>query len=217
MNNKNYDWIKYLLIAFALCVIIGISINSVLALEKIPIKIEIKVSIENNVLRITGENLDWSKSLNLTGNSTIQNISENLELIIIRDFGNISEISNLMDACKNNLNFTDKWQKCLESRLALEIDCIENKINKSNYDNCIANLTEQKNQFDINLVTTKNENENQIKTLTDERDSAQSSKSWLIILVVVLGIGCFYLANKAGLFRRGQTFKEREKPQDFRY
>ena len=117
--------------------------------EDVPIKTEITISYSNNtgILKITGENLEWTRLIN-----TSDSFSEDTEIIMIRKFGNFTELSRMMDVCQEQLNFTQKWKDCIELNGELDVK-IREMINGTAYQECLNNNTEIKHKYELEKIS----------------------------------------------------------------
>lgn len=197
----------------------------VFAIQESIIKTNINIMYNNetSTLRIIGEHLDWSKTIKYN-----ESFNEDLEIEIIRTFGNYSEITELLSVCKEQFNFTDEYMSCRDTNLALDLKIRENyegggeTINLldgliENYKGCLINITEIKNKCEGDKKDIENTKEVSINDLKRERDDAQKRSSWLTFFVFGLGVAVVILAIRAGFFRKIQTFEQRDRPRDMRY
>jgi len=196
------------LIAFFVILLIPV----VFAGENVPIKTEINVKIDNGMIKITGENFEWSKLLNITNNS-VMDINEDIEIILIREFGNMTELSRLMDSCAENLNFTQKWKECIELNSELDIR-IRQMINGTAYEECMKNNTELKYQWNLDKVNLQGNCKNEKDKLQKEIDNIQTHKSILMIIAFVLAITTFFLLKKTGWSIGRSSIRERDQVMD---
>jgi len=209
--------------------IILILLPLVFALENVPVTSNIDVKIENNVLKIKGENLDWSKSLNISSNGSIQNIDENLELIIVRAFGNLTELSRLMEICEEKIDSVNDLLSCQNTTIKLDLkireisEDIGNSSSGSAFDllkgfkdayfECKDNINTKENEKEIaiNDWKVKFEKEKELK------ENAQTSKNYLLLGCFGLGLALFLVYNKYKGFGGSSYPKNRDKPIDSQF
>jgi len=206
--------IKFLILAILL-------IPAVFGLEDTLVKTHITIEmLDSNTLRVTGENLEWAKTINLTeiveGNTTryeLEKFKEDLEIILIRKFGNYTEVTELLSVCRDNLNYSDKWKECIELNRKVTIDnlnMLNNMVNKTEYDNCLMNNTNLQHSCDIKIL----EKSNELSEIKEQLETTKNQRMWLAILTLIGFGGSIYLfARYIGFGKKG-TWKERDKPTD---
>jgi hypothetical protein len=188
------------------------------------IKTQIHVELDKNtgVLRITGEGLNWAKTLNLvTVNNTNttsltlgEGISDDLEILMLRSFGNMTDIENLVQLCNNKFNFTEKWESCIKLNSNLSVQMMD-MVNKSSYDMCLSNVSTTINNCEIDKLTQQNDMNRQIGDLNTELSKVKSQKSWFTIgTFVFLAVAVFVVYKYRGFGKRGSAADERDKSID---
>ena len=185
-------------------------ISSVMAKEQTVIKTYINLSFDNNnsILRIVGENLNWAKTINICTVNCTSNSSwiENLEILMVREMGNLSDVTNLfekLDVCINQMNYTDEYVRCMSIARDKDnqlLDCKEGVSYKQNYTEC-QDIIAQKD----NAIRDKDDEKDvAIRKVQDDMDKIRRQRDWLTIASVIGGIisAIFLYKNKGGLFAK---------------
>lgn len=180
-------------------------ITPVMATENVIIKTNINMTYDENTstLRIMGENLNWAKTL-CVFNCTNSTWTNNLELLMLREMGNLSDITNLfdkLDVCLNQMNYTDKYLKVMQvnSNVANELlMCQENLSYADNYTQC-ENTLAQKNTI---ISNKDSEKDAAVKTIQDEYDALKKQRDWIGLFAVVAGAAAIimFTRNKVSIF-----------------
>jgi len=154
---------------------------------------------------IEGENLEWSKSI--LYNDTLDNSTnttqglpnswvEDLEIIMIRQFGNFSDVQYAIIECNQMANFSDKWEICLDQRTGLELRIANEMINKTLFEDMKDNLTNQVSQKQTQYDNFKRTSDKDISQLRDDVKKLKGQRQWGWGFAIVFGGIMLYLLNK---------------------
>ncbi len=217
------------LILFSLIFLFTLTtITTVLAWEesliKVPIRIKWDVDDKNTArIVIEGENLQWSKTIHYDttiNNDTNQTIGlpsawiEDLEIILIRKFGNYTDVQYAIMECNKMANFSDKWEMCLEQRTYFELQILNEMVNKSDYENLENNLSIKIDEWKTKYSSDTSSKDTEITVLTEERDRLTSQKTrwqWIGIIGVCVAA---YLGHKYKGWGKRKQEEETELPKD---
>jgi len=182
-----------------------ILVPTALALETSIIKTEIDVTWNDatKLFTINGENLDWSRTLNTTDFTTT------LEILMARDLGNYSEVTNLMEVCEMNMNFSYKWEVCTEKLLEEHLKTFS-MVNETDYDACIVNLTTCKSDKELEIVTLTNSKDKSYEDLQDDLDKEKQNKSYITMALVGVGAYALWLSKKYRVWEKKASFTGRD-------
>lgn len=161
--------------------------------------------VESNIVRITGENLDWAETLNDS------DVSQELDLILVRDIANYTEVTALMDICKENLNYSQRWQDCIDLNLDLD-EQVRNSVNQSIYDECVTNVTSTYHKCELEKQTITSERNTKVTELEGLNTDIETQRNWLAITSIIGIGGIIYLMKKYKIWGQRETFTERDKP-----
>jgi len=217
------------LILFSLIFLLALTtITTVLAWEesliKVPIKIKWDVDDKNTArIVIEAENLQWSRTIyynNTINKATNQSDGlpsswiEDLEIILIRKFGNYTDVQYAISECNKMANFSDKWAACLEQRTNFELQILNEMINISEHNNITTNLTTKIAEWKERYGSDTSSKDTEITALTKERDTCSSQKTkWQWIGVVGVAVAG-YLGHKYKGWGKRKQEEETELPKD---
>jgi len=215
-----------------ICLVLGsFLIFSALAFEddKSVMRTEIQVTFDRNspdeaVLTIDGENLHWSKTIkyndSVKDNETGEvyglpaTWNENLEILMVREFGNYTDVQYEILRCNEMANFSNQWLLCRDQRDYFELQMMNNMINKTIYDDDVSNLTIERNNWENKYNTETTNLNDDISTLTKKNTTLtqQRNYGWLIG-IAGLAVGGYLLYRYKGFGKR-KSQEEKEFPRD---
>lgn len=146
---------------------------------------------------------------NTTINSSVEGLPEDWEDVgeikLVREVGNWTEQKRILANCEKMTNFTGKWEECLEINQRLHLS-ISDKINLSEHEKVIANLTEDLEEWK-SKVSSKEEKISEMEN--DIEESENRSSRWKLIGVVLGGIVLFIVIKFGFLGRKHQMDEEK--------
>lgn len=210
-------------------------IPGAIAIKEVPITTNAEIRIDRHSsteidLLIIGEDHDeffnpnsyvFKIRLNETGNeSEVMILDKNgnnlpktgtwISISVSKQLGNVTEIFDIVNTCNDMANFSSKWWQCVEQRNALEVQIIDEMINKTSHENEVNNLTR-----DItNLEAEKREKQNQINELKKEKDDLEKwNGRWKWVGIIGIGIAGYFLYRYKGWGKREHQ-EQKELPKD---
>ena len=212
-------------------IMILLLIPNVIATEEQIITTDITLHFDktaNNeaIITISGENLQWSKTINFdhtidtTDNSTNESIGfpnsfvEELQIILLRELGNITDVRYEIFRCNEMANFSHLWELCIRQRTDFELMIANDMIYKTNF-----------SEMEGNLTTKFTNLESEYETYKASKDAAMLVKDTRIedlerhrqfgwgIGIISLGVAIYLLNKYQGFGKRKQQI-ETEFPKD---
>jgi hypothetical protein len=170
-------------VIFLLGLIFGIAMVSAIPQTVLS---EINLTIANGSYHLRGEGLNAKddfgiKLVNESNTTTCSFHYEryNIPITFTRDFSeNDTDIATLTHALAKSLNYSDKWEQCVNNFTAYK----EYGGYKTNYTNCKSDLS----NANVNIANYKDE-------ISEKNEEIDSLKTWRMILVIGVGI-CGFLA-----------------------
>lgn len=204
--------ILFILVIWMACSVIALADDSSI------VKTSVHISWDRNgeneaVLTVTGENLNWVKTLiynsSVKDNETGEMYgmpgtwSEDLEILMVREFGNYTDVLYVINECNEMANFSRQWETCNIQREECIIDALNNKVNKTTYDEDIGNLTEQKESCESSFSAEKSSLNSRINELTEENTELKNNRKWGWLLGIGgIGIAGYVFVRYKGWGRR---------------
>lgn len=168
---------------------------------------------------IQGENLDWSKTVyynNTYDNSTNQTKGlpdswvEELELIMIRALGNYTDAQYAIVECNAMSNFSVRWEDCINQRTKLELEMLNQMVNKTFLEDIENNFTKKIDKLEKERNNLKTEND---KKAEEIQELNTWNSRWKVVGLVGFGVSLYFLNKYKGWFKRKQQ-EETELPKD---
>jgi hypothetical protein len=198
-----------------------------MAFDESLIRTNIKVKfIRDNAkqatLTVTGENLAWSKTINY--DSSIDNRSnetkgfsdftEELEVLMLRKFGNYSDVQYAINDFRQSANYSNLWKQCIDQRTEFELQIANEMINKSKHEKIENNLTTLYNDLKTTCEIDKSEKDTTIQNLESDKEDLQTGRTrWMYAGIIGIGLSIWLLNKYRGLGKRKHQM-EGELPKD---
>lgn len=227
---------KYLYIVLMILLILPIT----LAVTEAPISCRAELRVnkidENNInLIIVGEDNDEFLNPNsfvykIKYNSTVNNITNSSEglhifdgdnnllpvrgtwinIIVSKQFGNTTDLFDIVETCNEMANFSAKWELCIKQRTDLELLIANELINKSDVDNLTTEVSSLQSQYNDCSITKTSE----VKKLNDEINELTKNRNWGFLIGGAGIVLALYFLNKYRGFGKRKHQEETEFPRD---
>lgn len=137
-----------------------------------------------------------------------------IEFDIIREFGNQSELFDIINTCNEMANFSHLWELCIKQRTDFELQIANEMIYKINFSEMEGNLTTKFTNLESDYETYKSNKDAEILEKNERIGDLERHRQfgWGI---GIIGFGvAIYLLNKYQGFGKRKQQIETEFPKD---
>jgi FlaA1/EpsC-like NDP-sugar epimerase len=170
--------------------------------------------IKNNHSINSVTNLSEGIYVTNTNGETLPRSGTEIKIHISRELGNQSELYEIIDTCNNMANFSYKWEVCMETKNNVELQMVNQMINKTIAEQIETNLTRKIDTLEDSKRNMQTQKDIEIKDLKERIEELETHRQfgWGIGFVgLALSL---YLGNKYTNFGKRKHQEQNELPKD---